>query len=100
MPGASALCADAFDFSVQLGNFLFQPRDFPGIIGLFAGGFEQLLEALNLVFCGVDLFLLFLIQSHLPGIPLGPARDVAIPGGKRDDTKICQHPRTNYTAFL
>ena len=40
-----------------------------GVIGLCSSGLEELLEALNLVFGDFDLFLLFLVESHLSGNP-------------------------------
>lgn len=67
----AGLCfpANAFDFGVEVGDFLFEPRDFTGVIGLFSSGLKELLEALDLVFGDFDLFLLFLVESHLSGNP-------------------------------
>lgn len=81
----SAFTSHAVNFSVEVRNVLFQYRDLAGVIGLSACCTQQQLEPLDFVFHGIDLLLLFLIQSHLPGIPLGTAGLFAIPDRKRDD---------------
>ena len=67
----AGLCfpANAFDFGIEISDFLFKPGNFAGVIRLFPGGLQELLQALNLVFGDVDLFLLFLVESHLSGNP-------------------------------
>jgi hypothetical protein len=65
----STLPPDSLNFGIQVRDFLFEFWDFAWVIGLFAGGIQQLLEPLNFGFRRIDLLLLFLVQSHLPGIP-------------------------------
>lgn len=65
----SGFPADAFDFCVEIGDFFFEPWNFAGVIGLCSSSFEELLETLDFVFGDFDLFLMFLIESHLSGNP-------------------------------